>query len=285
MMHTKKTIVSLFLLYSQTIAFTPANNKNAFHSPTTLNFVDPADPANIEHAGSPTTKSYKLNSNRISELTHTSTAEDVIAAIKRAQNLKDAGDIRVIGDFLLKEVDDSFAYGYKGAILSRYAVAALRVEEFESAKRAIDMRKERFSPSMMPFESAAILRGLLRLGMVSEAFEVLEDELYIEEDNEDRLKHRSLALASIASRHFFANEPKVAVKACKMLSEMGPAVRATALTAEDLDMPWYRILAGADQCKIANYGTSYDSAVLGAVLEFPLDPNFQKVLNRAAHEK
>jgi len=273
-------MLSFFLLCSKTMAFTPSN-MNTFRTPTPLNYVDPADPAHIGHVSSPTSKPYKLNSNRISELTHASTADDVTAAIKRAQNLKDAGDIRVIGDFLMNEVDDSFAYGYKGSILARYAVAALRVEDYENAHKAIEMRKERFASSMTPFESAAILRGVLRLGRVSEAFGILEDELSVEDGNKDRLKHRALALASIVSRHFFENEPKVAVKACKLLEDMGPAVKKAGLEAKDLDMPWFRILAGADQCKIANSGTSYDSAVLGAVLEFPLDPNFQEVFDRA----
>uniref|UniRef100_A0A7S4S1U5 Uncharacterized protein n=1 Tax=Ditylum brightwellii TaxID=49249 RepID=A0A7S4S1U5_9STRA len=283
-MYNKRSLLAFFFLWSQATSFAPTNLNSFRSAHTSLNYVE-HDSADLGLGNAQPSRTYKLNSNRISELTRASCADDVTAAIKRAQNLKDVDDIRVIGEFLFEGVDDSFAYGYKGSLLARYAVAALRLEDYDSAQKAIKMRKERFSSSMMPFESSGIVRGLLRLHKITEAFELLEDELYVEEGNKDRLKSRALSLASIVSRHFFENEPEIALKACKMLAEMGPVVKEAGLGAEDLDMPWYRILAGADQCSLLNRGSSYDSVVLGTVLEFPLDPNFQEVFKRAAQDK
>jgi hypothetical protein len=69
------------------------------------------------------------------------------------------------------------------------------------------------------------------------------------EDNKDRLKHRALSLASIASRHFFEGEPSMAVKACQMMSSLGPLIRQAKLDSAEINMPWLRILQGAGQCE------------------------------------
>ncbi len=123
-------------------------------------------------------RQYHLHSTKVSTLCKSkSTAEDVITAIKRAQNKHDISDIRNIAKFLLHEVDVSFAYGFRGSLLARLAVAALHMSEHESARRAIDVRKLEHHSSMLPMESAAIIRGLLRVHNVTDAIHILEEEL------------------------------------------------------------------------------------------------------------
>lgn len=41
----------------------------------------------------------------------------------------------------------------------------------------------------------------------------------------------------------------MAIKACTMLTKLGPLVRLAGLTAEELAMPWARIIQGASQCE------------------------------------
>jgi hypothetical protein len=120
---------------------------------------------------------YNLHSTAVSKLTTDSTADDVLRAIKRAQNLHDHHDLRVIADFLIDECGVGFAYGYRGSLLSRLAVAALHFGNHQVARRAIDIRRTEYRPSMLPMESAAIIRGLLRVHNVTDAFEVFHDEL------------------------------------------------------------------------------------------------------------
>lgn len=202
-------------------------------------------------------KTYELHSQAVSTLTSESTADDVIRAIKRAQNLHDAEDLRTIEKFLLEEVDESFAFGYRGSLLSRLAVAALHMNNHQLARTAIDVRRQEYRSSMLPLESAAIIRGLLRVQNITDALKVLDDELSLplagtslsSTENQERLKWRALALCSIASRHFFNGEPSQAVRACERLSEVGPIVREAALSAKQLDMPWSRLMLGASQCE------------------------------------
>ena len=122
-------------------------------------------------------KRYSLHSNRISELTLESTADDVLKSIKRAQNLHDVHDIRNIERFLLEEVDVSFAFGYRGSLLARLAVAALHLSNNELARKAIEERRLNHRSAMLPMESSAIIRGLLRVHNVTDAINILEDEL------------------------------------------------------------------------------------------------------------
>jgi len=200
-------------------------------------------------------RDYKLHSTRVSQLTAKSTADDVTRAIKRAQKLHDHHDLRVIANFLIDECDIGFAYGYRGALLARLAVAALHWENHEVARRAIEIRKLEYRASMRPMESAAIIRGLLRVHNVTDALDMIADELSLPmegadldtEESHDRIKHRARSLASVASRHLFEGEPSMAVLALQMLKDMGPAARL--LTPEELDMPWLRLLSGAAQCE------------------------------------
>jgi hypothetical protein len=67
--------------------------------------------------------------------------------------------------------------------------------------------------------------------------------------NRELLKHRALALGSIASRHFFEGEPSEAVRACERMVEMGPIVRESGLKADMIGMPWTRIIQGAAKCE------------------------------------
>jgi hypothetical protein len=118
-----------------------------------------------------------LHSTAVSELTQESTADDVLKAIKRAQNMHDHHDLRVISVFLIDECDVGFADGYRGSLLARLAVGALHFGNHDVARRAITIRRLEYRPSMMPMESAAIIRGLLRTQNATEAMEILHDEL------------------------------------------------------------------------------------------------------------
>ena len=226
---------------------------------------------------------YELHSNNVSCLTVSSSLDDVIKAIKRASNTKSVHDIQTIGTFLLEGTDETFGYGFKGDLLARFAVAALRVDEYDLARRAIEMRRSDFPATMVPFESAAILRGLLRCHRVEEAFDFLDEELSVEENhgiyNADRLKHRAQALASIASRHFFEAQPQVAVRACKMLQTLGPMVVDAGLSADFVDMPWRRLLVAADECKVSKPDGDYDELVK-AIRSFPLNEELSTVFDR-----
>jgi hypothetical protein len=77
----------------------------------------------------------------------------------------------------MEECDVGFAYGYRGSLLARLAVAALRWENHVVARQAIDIRRLEYRASMLPMESAAILRGLLRTHNDTDAMEILQDEL------------------------------------------------------------------------------------------------------------
>ena len=242
---------------------------------------------------------YDLHSKAVSRLTpEHSTAEDVMRAIKRAQNLHDAHDLRAIENFLLEQTDEHFAYGYRGSLLSRLAVAALHMDNHRLARRAMDERRLHHQSSIMPMESAALVRGLLRVHNVTDAISLLEDELALPGDNDgeelDRQENKNLltfrarALASVASRHFFEGEPSMAVLASRKLAEVGPLVRILGLTPEELQMPWARLLKGAAQCEsgrrdgsvkpcvgveIDNMPCNVVYAVLDAMSTFPAENN------------
>ncbi|KAL3792203.1 hypothetical protein ACHAW5_004078 [Stephanodiscus triporus] len=220
---------------------------------------------------------HPLHSMAVAKLDRSSTTEDVVTAIKRAQNYHDIHDIREIAHFLLEEVDVSFAYGYRGSLFSRLAVASLHVNNHDIAERCITERRISHRSSMLPLESAAIVRGLLRCHYTKEAWEVLEDELSLPlegwvdfhrsetfDDNEvhlekesirrqleirDRLVHRARSVGSIASRHFYEDEPTAAMNAIQKLKDMGSIVREAGLTAEDLGIPWDRLVKGAALCE------------------------------------
>ncbi|CAB9499383.1 GTP-binding protein EngB [Seminavis robusta] len=248
-------------------------------------------------------KHFKLHSQAVSSLTSQSTADDVLRAIKRAQNLHDAEDLQTIEKFLLEEVDETFAFGYRGSLLSRLAVAALHMNNHELARTAIDVRRVECRASMAPMESAAIIRGLLRVHNVTDALEVLADELSLplegtplsDSANQERLKWRALALSSMASRHFFQGEPSLSVLACEKLAELGPMVRESGLTAKELDMPWSRLILGASQCESGRReGTKQEEtievdlpcnlvySVLNAMSTFPSD-NSDEVYERVSN--
>ena len=138
---------------------------------------------------------YTLHSKNIFELTKESTAEDVIRAIKRAQNNHDHQDLKVIADFLINDCDVGFAYGYRGSLLARLAVAALHFGNNQVARRAIDIRRLEYRPSMLPMESAAIIRGLLRVHNATDALEILFDELSSPLEVSSHRIHQHIVLA------------------------------------------------------------------------------------------
>ena len=193
-------------------------------------------------------------------------------------------------------IDISFAYGYRGSLLSRLAVAALHVDSDEIAERCITERRISHRSSMLPLESAAIVRGLIRCHHVDEAWEVLEDELnlplegwvdfetstdtinssddelHLEEEAvrrqleiRDRLIHRARSIGSIASRHFYENKPTAGIKAIQKLKDMGDIVHQSGLTAEDLGMPWERFVRGAAGCESRRRGGQWNKLKEGSV--------------------
>jgi pentatricopeptide repeat protein len=109
---------------------------------------------------------------------------------------------------------------------------------------------------MQPYESAAIVRGLMRTGKVEEAWEVLDDELRLPMDGcalnscdaQQMLKHRAHALSSIATRHFYQGEPYVSAKALSKLGELGAAIEESHMTDGELDMPWTKLVTAAETC-------------------------------------
>lgn len=236
----------------------------------------------------PTPAVHPLHSTAVDKLDVSSTtADDVVRAIKRAQNLHDLHDTREIAHFLLEEVDISFAYGYRGSLLSRLAVAALHMNNYDIAERCIIERRISHRSSMLPMESAAIVRGLLRVHYIEEALEVLEDELSLPlegwvdfdasdyDDDEvhledeavrrqlelrDRLVHRARSIGSIASRHFYEGEPTAGINAMHKLKEMGGIVKEAGLAADDLGMQWQRFVRGAALCEKERRDGKWDNS-------------------------
>ena len=220
---------------------------------------------------------YDLHSSAINRLTPESTADDVIRAIKRAQNLHDAHDLRAIERFLLEQTDETFAYGYRGSLLSRLAVAALHMNNHRLARKAMDARRRYHRETMMPMEAGALIRGLLRVHNVSDALFILDDELPLpingvgDPDTREILKHRARAISSIASRHFFEGEPTMAVRACQQLAEMGALVRKAELNPQETKIPWTRILKGAAQCESGRRDGSVQPCLNIEVEKMPCD--------------
>lgn len=207
---------------------------------------------------------YTLHSAGVSHLTKDMPVNDIMRAIKRAQNLRDYHDLGTIAAFVIEECDEHWGQGLRGSLLSRLAVAAFHMDEVDVAKRAIETRKVTERSSMRAHESAAIVRGLMRTGHVEEGWEVLEDELRLPisiavttgADGQDStsavmeiLKHRSRSLASIASRHLHAGEPHVAAKALHELGELGSIIEASHMEDGEFDMPWVRLVEAAKVCE------------------------------------
>ena len=228
-------------------------------------------------------------------------------------------------------LDVSFAYGYRGSLLSRLAVASLHLNNHDIAERCITERRISHRASMLPLESAAIVRGLIRCHYMDEAWEVLEDELslplegwvdfdevldlhktnnnelHLEEEAvlrqleiRDRLIHRARSIGSIASRYFYEEEPTAGIQAMQKLKEMGNIINQAGLTAEDLGMPFERIIKGAASCESKRRGGKWNKlsedskedptqwpcnivySVLDAIIAFPAenkDVTFEALCN------
>lgn len=214
-------------------------------------------------------------------------------------------------------LDISFAYGYRGSLLSRLAVASLHLNNHDIAERCITERRISHRSSMLALESAAIIRGLIRCHYIKEAWEVLEDELslpldgwvsfnnvkdddevHLEEESvrrqlesRERLVHRARSIASIASRHFYEEEPTAGIKAIQKLKEMSSIVNEAGINAEELNISWERIVKGAAQCESKRRGGKWASGdekseehssqwpcnivyvVLDAMISFPSENN------------
>jgi len=135
---------------------------------------------------------------------------------------------------------------------------------------------------MEPHESAAIVRGFMRVGMEEKGWQVLEEELRIPfEGIQDEklpliLKHRARSLASIASRHFHGAHPSAAAHALRKLGELGHSVSKSHMAEAELDVPWSRLLtaAGACQQKLAGKGKQDDSNLSSDLSELVLDAMF-----------
>ena len=157
----------------------------------------------------------------------------------------------------MEEVDEHYAYGYRGSLLSRLAVAAMHMNEYDLAAKALEVRKKYHFDTILPMESSAIVRGLLRVHKINEALNVLDEELAVPLEppsnqelaaaHKEKVKHRAQSIASFASRECYEDNAVQALLACQMLREVGPIVRATGLNAEEVNMPWLRIVKGAAQ--------------------------------------
>ena len=113
---------------------------------------------------------------------------------------------------------------------------------------------------MLPHESAAIVRGLMRVGQVQKGWEVLDDELRlpllqgssVQDDDSSRqvLKYRAQTLSSIASRHFYEGEPYVAAKALSKLGALGSVIAEAdgCMEVGDLNIPWEKLVTAATVC-------------------------------------
>lgn len=207
-------------------------------------------------------------------------------AIKRAQNLHDVHDLGTIAGFLIDNCDENWGYGFRGSLLSRLAVAALHMNEIDVATRAINTRRVYERPSMQPYESAAIVRGLMRAKQIELAWGVLEDELRLplegtdltSEENKEILKHRARTLASIASRHFYSGEPYISAKALSALGDLGGLIDESHMGDGELDMPWPRLVNAASDCKVdscihvesdVELPSDLTELVFNAIAEFP----------------
>jgi GTP-binding protein len=232
----------------------------------------------LESSPGPNEGRYDLHSTALPTLIpDTTSADDVIRAIKRAQNLHDVHDLRAIKRFIVEQASESFAYGFRGSMLARLAVAALHINATDLAEQALRARSECTSATArLPLESAAIVRGLLRTHNVTAALRLLEDELPLPLESQvenwgdariyEQLIFRASALASVASRHFFEGEPAMAVLACHQMARVGPLLRksknaaassgisSSALSQENVKLPWERLLNGAGQCESARRG-------------------------------
>jgi hypothetical protein len=209
-------------------------------------------------------KQFSLHSSAVTHLYVDMPINDITRAIKRAQNLHDCHDLMTLGKFLIEECDDHWGYGYRGTLLSRLAVAAFHVNEVDLARRAIQTRNTFERASMAPFESAAIVRGLLRVGLPDEAWKVVDDELRLplrgtdltSEKNQEIVKFRCHALSSISTRSFYQNEPATAIKALQKLADLGSIVNQSNISVDDLDLPWNRLeraaVAAASTCTDKN---------------------------------
>lgn len=195
---------------------------------------------------------------------------------------------------MCKKSEVSFAYGYRGSLLSRLAVASLHMNNHDIAERCIIERRINHRSSMLPMESAAIIRGLLRCHYIKEAWEVLEDELQLPPDGwvdfdagtsdngalhleeeavrrqlevKDMLVHRARSIGSIASRHFFEGEPARGMAAVGRLKELGGILKESGLTAEELGMPWHRFIRGAALCEGQRRDGKWDGGANGSQVD------------------
>jgi hypothetical protein len=213
---------------------------------------------------------YTLHSSAVSHLYKDIPINDILRAIKRAQNLHDVHDLATIATFLIDGCDEHWGYGFRGSLLSRLAVAALHMNEVDVAMRAIRTRHIYERPSMQPCESAAIVRGLMRTHSVEEGWELLEDELRVPMDgtaldtpeNKEMIKHRALSLTSIASRHFYEKEPYVAAKALTKLGELGSFVAESQMENKEMKMPWARLVTASTVC-------NEKLSIVGSNLQYP----------------
>lgn len=223
-------------------------NKNSKTSKRKHNYSDRRD--FLKDKRRPGEGRYDLHNGSVLNETST-TPDEIMRAIKRAQNLHDAHDLLAIERFLLERTDPHFAYGYRGSLLARLAVAALHLGNHRLARVAIHERCNCHSDSRQPHEAAALIRGLLRQHNVSDAWAILNDELHdngindidggkFNEETRVRLSFRAQSLCSIISRHFFEGEPVRAVAACGVLRD-SPVIQG--------DLPWTRLIRGAALCQ------------------------------------
>jgi len=96
--------------------------------------------------------------------------------------------------------------------------------------------------------------------------EMNDDELHLEDESirrrleaRDKLVHRARSISSIASRHFYEMEPTEGINAVGKLKEMGGIVHQAGLTAEDVGIPWDRLVKGAALCESKRRDGAWDN--------------------------
>lgn len=195
----------------------------------------------------------------------TTTPDDVSRLIKRGHRSRSHADLEELCDFLVDGVSPSYAYGYRGSLLSRLAVACLHCSRADLSARCLAARAADHAGGAAPAESAALVRALDRAGDIEGAEFVLNDELALPqpyrmsggtadplaatERDAEVLLHRCRSLRSVALWRFHSDDPVGGVATTKRLAELGPVVRTAQLPEEEAAVEWERLVEEAAQCE------------------------------------
>jgi GTP-binding protein len=188
-------------------------------------------------------------------------SDNLLMALKRAQNNLDVDELQVIYQYLLQNNEhDASTNNWWGTVVSRLIIAALHLQCHDIASHALELRMQKVSIlSRVPSESASLIRALLRTHNVSAAVTILDEELPLPNNAitvlptaqvKELLLLRSSSLLLVASYHFAHGDAMQAISACEELSAMGPLVEQSGLVASDLNgLSWDRLIRDASHCE------------------------------------